>query len=123
MHLYWKRSTSGHFSPIMHDYNIYNIFSAHFQDIGEYFPAENQVLRTELVQVTSTKDAKTLPYFSKRSLVVEGRAANLVNSQFTLNKNNCLSLFRTDSYLEIKILYKSFKSSVKLCSIEILTVN
>ena len=50
-----------------------------FQDIGEYVPAENQVLHTEVAQVTSMKDAKTLPYFTKRSLVIEGRGSNLVN--------------------------------------------
>jgi len=48
------------------------------QDIGEYFPADNQVLRTELLEVTSTRDVKTPPYYTKRSLLVEMRQSSSV---------------------------------------------
>jgi len=69
IHVHWQYTI-----VLVHSFKMFS-----FQDIGEYVPAENQVLHTELVQVTSKKSAKTLPYFTKRSLVIEGRGSNLVN--------------------------------------------
>ena len=48
------------------------------QDIGEYFSADNQMLRTELVEVTSTRDVATPPYYTKRSLLVKMRQSSSV---------------------------------------------
>jgi len=48
------------------------------QGIEEYFPDDNQILRTELVEVTSTRDVETPTYYTKKSLLVKRRQSSSV---------------------------------------------